>query len=131
MFYNYPAALIAGNKHPQMMGQLYRIAWGELWDGLKPSVEAVFEKGQVLHQVNAKFFIQRNEFLEESAFTYTYVPCRDEDGKIAGCVLIGTASPQGLGQGSQAEPMTAPAWADTICTQVLQSILRDDSSSHC
>ena len=93
MFYNYPAALIAGNKHPQMMGQHYRIAWAELWDTLKPSVEAVFQKGKVLHQVNVKFFIQRNDFMEEAAFSYTYVPCRDEQGNIVGCVLYRAGIP--------------------------------------
>ena len=86
VIYNYPAALVAGKKHPNMMGQLYRVAWGEVWDTIKVAIMSVLKEGRVIHMDNITFFFERNGYTEESVYSYACVPCRDEHGNIAGCV---------------------------------------------
>jgi hypothetical protein len=33
--YNEAYVLLAGQKHPQLMGQSYKDAWSEIWDDVK------------------------------------------------------------------------------------------------
>ncbi|KAK6583384.1 hypothetical protein PZA11_004460 [Diplocarpon coronariae] len=82
--YNEAYILLAGQKHPQLMGQSYKTAWAEIW----PEIQGVFENASNSGQSTMKdddcLFIRRNGFLEESYFSWSIVPLIGEDGSIVG-----------------------------------------------
>lgn len=85
--YNEAYILLAGQKHPRLMGQSYRIAWAEIWD----SVEAVFHTATTTGQATMKdddcLFIQRafeEGHLEETYFSWSIIPLVGADGSVVG-----------------------------------------------
>jgi len=74
---------ICGGKHPQSMGQDFRECWRSAW----PAVGDAFEHakaGETSFIENARMFLDRNGYLEETFFTFSFSPIRDEGGNIAG-----------------------------------------------
>ncbi|MGA2099120.1 MAG: ATP-binding protein [Candidatus Acidiferrum sp.] len=74
---------ICGGKHPQSMGQNFKECWETAW----PEVGEAFEKaseGETCYRENERMFLDRNGFLEETCFTHSFSPIRDEEGKLAG-----------------------------------------------
>ena len=85
--YNEAYILLAGQKHPKLMGQSYRDAWAEIWD----SVEGVFHNATVTGQATMKdddcLFIQRafgEGHLEETYFSWSIIPLVGSDGSVVG-----------------------------------------------
>ena len=85
--YNEAYILLAGQKHPKLMGQSYRDAWAEIWD----SVEGVFRNATATGQATMKdddcLFIQRTfeeGHLEETYFSWSIIPLVGSDGSVVG-----------------------------------------------
>ncbi len=85
--YNEAYILLAGQKHPKLMGQSYRDAWAEIWD----SVEEVFHNATTTGQATMKdddcLFIQRafeEGHLEETYFSWSIIPLVGSDGSVVG-----------------------------------------------
>ena len=85
--YNEAYILLAGQKHPKLMGQSYRDAWAEIWD----SVEGVFLNATTTGQATMKdddcLFIQRafeEGHLEETYFSWSIIPLVGSDGSVVG-----------------------------------------------
>ena len=85
--YNEAYILLAGQKHPKLMGQSYRDAWAEIWD----SVEGVFQNATTTGQATMKdddcLFIQRafeEGHLEETYFSWSIIPLVGSDGSVVG-----------------------------------------------
>ena len=85
--YNEAYILLAGQKHPQLMGQRYREAWPEIWDAIK----SVFENGRSTGQATMKdddcLFIKRSSspaLLEETYFSWAVIPIIGADGSVVG-----------------------------------------------
>lgn len=85
--YNEAYILLAGQKHPQLMGQSYPKAWAEIWD----SVEGVFHTATTTGQATMKdddcLFIQRafsEGHLEETYFSWSIIPLVGADGSVVG-----------------------------------------------
>ena len=85
--YNEAYILLAGQKHPRLMGQSYREAWAEIWD----SVEGVFHNATTTGQATMKdddcLFIQRasdDGQLEETYFSWSIIPLVGSDGSVVG-----------------------------------------------
>lgn len=55
--YNEAYVLLAGQKHPKLMGQSYRQAWSEIWDDVKD----VFAGAQLTGQATMKVRLRRME----------------------------------------------------------------------
>ena len=68
--YNEPYILLAGKKHPKLMGQTYREAWGEIWEGVKDHFLAAKLKGQSTMKDDDCLFVNRSGFLEETYFSW-------------------------------------------------------------
>lgn len=74
---------ICGAKHPQSMGQDFKECWFEAW----PVIGAAFEEataGRSAFLENQRLFIDRNGYLEEGFFTFSFSPIRDDTGQVAG-----------------------------------------------
>ena len=82
--YNEPYILLAGQKHPKLMGQTYVEAWGEIWNFVKDSFVTAKEMGQAVMKDDDLLFVNRQGFLEETYFSWSLIPIVGADGKVAG-----------------------------------------------
>ncbi len=73
---------ICGEKHPHSMGQDFRECWAAPW----PVIGEAFAHalaGETSFLENQRMFLDRNGYLEETFFTFSFSPIRDETG-VAG-----------------------------------------------
>ncbi|KAL9099088.1 MAG: hypothetical protein Q9163_005358 [Psora crenata] len=84
--YNEAYVLLAGSKHPELMGQSYRVAWTEIWDGVKGFFEHATKTGQATMKDDDCLFISRSagENLEETYFSWSIIPLVGSDGSVVG-----------------------------------------------
>jgi PAS domain S-box-containing protein len=75
---------LAGQKHPALMGQSYKVAWAEIWEDVKD----VFANARITGQATMKdddcLFMKRSGFLEETYFSWSIIPMVGEDGTVMG-----------------------------------------------
>ncbi|MDP9001612.1 MAG: EAL domain-containing protein [Myxococcota bacterium] len=74
---------ICGAKHPQSMGQDFRECWASAW----PVIGKAFERaltGEASYLEDQRMFLDRNGYLEEAFFTFSFSPIRDETGRVGG-----------------------------------------------
>ena len=74
---------ICGGKHPRSMGQDFKECWASPW----PVIGAAFERalaGETCYLENRQMFLDRNGYLEETFFTFSFSPIRDESGQVGG-----------------------------------------------
>jgi signal transduction histidine kinase len=74
---------ICGAKHPTSMGQDFRECWAAPW----PAIGGAFERallGETSYLENQRMFLDRNGYLEETFFTFSFSPIRDESGGVGG-----------------------------------------------
>jgi signal transduction histidine kinase len=73
---------ICGEKHPGAMGQDFTECWAAPW----PVIGEAFERalaGETSFLEDQRMFLDRNGYLEETFFTFSFSPIRDETG-VAG-----------------------------------------------
>jgi PAS domain S-box-containing protein len=81
--YNDAYADILGAKHPAAMGARFQDVWSEIWTDIAPYVDQALS-GQRTWVENLSLTMNRHGYEEETWFTFSYSPLRDEDGAIAG-----------------------------------------------
>ena len=82
--YNEAYILLAGQKHPQLMGQRYAEAWAEIWDDVKDVFASAKTTGEATMKDDDCLFIKRNDFLEETYFSWSIIPMVGRDGSVMG-----------------------------------------------
>ncbi|HEY0064014.1 MAG TPA: ATP-binding protein [Telluria sp.] len=81
--YNDGYRLICGDKHPASLGMDYAACWRSAWPAVGGPFEQALE-GHASFLENQRMFLFRKGFLEESFFTFSLSPIRDESGGIGG-----------------------------------------------
>ena len=76
--------MLGTTKHPQAMGQRGQECWPEIWDLIGPMLEGVLKEGRSTWSDNQLLPLDRNGYVEECYFTFSYSPIRDETGGIGG-----------------------------------------------
>jgi PAS domain S-box-containing protein len=74
---------ICGAKHPGSMGQDFKECWQSAW----LQIGAAFERakaGETSFLENQRMFLDRNGYIEETFFTFSFSPIRDESGEVGG-----------------------------------------------
>jgi PAS domain S-box-containing protein len=71
-------------KHPQALGRPAAEVWAEIWDICGPLADKVFQRGEASFVDDVRLFMSRGDFLEETYYSFSYSPIRDEAGKVAG-----------------------------------------------
>lgn len=74
---------ICGEKHPQSLGQDFRECWFSAW----PAIGEAFDSASAGHTAfleNQRMFLDRYGYLEETFFTFSFSPIRDETGEVVG-----------------------------------------------
>jgi len=82
--YNEAYVLLAGQKHPKLMGQSYKDAWFEIWDEVKDVFASAKATGQATMKDDDCLFIRRNSYLEETYFSWSIIPMVGRDGTVMG-----------------------------------------------
>lgn len=81
--YNDSYRPICGAKHPESMGQNFRICW----ETALPVVGDAFtrgQQGQGTYIQDQRMFLDRYGYLEETFMTFSFAPIRDESGQVGG-----------------------------------------------
>lgn len=88
-FYNdaYRPILGTGDLHPKALGTSVTETWPEIWSTIGPMWKRVKETGENFASDNFRLILERNGYQEESYFSYSYSPVRDDDGSIKGVLV--------------------------------------------
>ncbi|MBP1204745.1 signal transduction histidine kinase [Duganella sp. 1411] len=71
-------------KHPWALGRPAAEVWAEIWDICGPLADRVFAHGEATLADDVRLFMSRGDFLEETFYSFSYSPVRDESGNVAG-----------------------------------------------
>ena len=81
--YNDSYAEILGTKHPRALGRRFHDIWFEIWDDISPLIDAALG-GHSTYREDLPLVMNRKGYDEETWFTFSYSPVRDQSGKVAG-----------------------------------------------
>ncbi len=85
MFYNDGYRPMLGKlKHPQFLGASGQACWAEVWDVIGPMMDNVIETGDATWSEDLFLLMLRHGYPEETYFTFSYSPIRDETGRPMG-----------------------------------------------
>ncbi|RYZ50677.1 MAG: PAS domain-containing sensor histidine kinase, partial [Sphingobacteriales bacterium] len=89
--YNDAYRIVAGDKHPALLGSSGKIGWAEIWPDLEPLVDNVFS-GYATWSEDLPLAIMRSDRVEQTFFTFSYSPILMENGSVGGlfCACIET-----------------------------------------
>jgi PAS domain S-box-containing protein len=93
MLYNQSLVPMVGpRKHPGALGQPARVVLAEIWQIIEPLLRHVRTTGEATWSEDLMLPMARTGMPEESYFTFTYGPIRDETGGIGGvfCAVMET-----------------------------------------
>ena len=76
--------ILGATKHPQALGRPGQRSWPEIWPIIGPMLEGVLTKGEATWSDDQLLVVDRNGYLEECYFTFSYSPIRDEQGQVGG-----------------------------------------------
>ncbi|WP_310482478.1 ATP-binding protein [Chamaesiphon sp. VAR_48_metabat_403] len=76
--------MLGTSKHPYALGQRGRECWWEVWEVIEPMLDGVLTQGEATWSEDALFSLDRNGYLEECYFTFSYSPILDETGNVGG-----------------------------------------------
>jgi hypothetical protein len=96
--YNDSYAEILGAKHPAALGSRFHDIWAEIWPDISPLIDSAMA-GEATWRENLPLLMNRQGFDEQTWFTFSYSPVRDESGAVAGmfCAVAET-TPQVLAE---------------------------------
>jgi PAS domain-containing protein len=66
------------------LGQSAREVWSEIWDQIGPRTETVLECGEASFDEALLLIMERYGYPEETYFTFSYSPIRDDRGQVGG-----------------------------------------------
>lgn len=81
--YNDPYAQILGAKHPAALGRRFYDIWSEIWPDISPLIDAAMH-GHATYHEDLPLVMNRKGYDEQTWFTFSYSPVRDETGQVAG-----------------------------------------------
>ena len=81
--YNDPYAEILGSKHPDALGRRFDEIWSEIWSDISPLIDAAMA-GHATYREDLPLLMNRKGYDEQTWFTFSYSPVRDETGQVAG-----------------------------------------------
>ncbi|HSY39724.1 MAG TPA: HAMP domain-containing sensor histidine kinase, partial [Polyangia bacterium] len=93
MLYNQSLVPMVGpKKHPGALGQPARLVLAEIWGIIEPLLRQVRTTGEATWSEDLMLPLARTGLPEESYFTFTYSPIRDETGGVGGvfCAVVET-----------------------------------------
>ena len=104
-FYNdaYRPSLGNNGKHPYALGKSGHDIWSEIWGFIKPQIDQVLEGRGASWNEDQLLPIYRNGKMEDTYWTCSYSPVKDEIGEIAGVFVTCTETTSKVKQIAQLE----------------------------
>jgi PAS domain S-box-containing protein len=87
LLYNDAERNILGAMHPGALGRPAAEVLADIWDVVGPMLHGVLANGEATWSVDQALRLNRNGFVEEAFFTYSYSPIPD-DGGVGGVLLV-------------------------------------------
>jgi len=84
MFYNDGYRPMLGERHPQFLGRPGQECWADIWGIIGPMMDHVIETGEATWSENLFLLMRRFGYPEETYYTFSYSPIRDEKGRPSG-----------------------------------------------
>jgi len=81
--YNDAYAEILGGKHPDALGRRFHEVWGEIWPDIAPLITKALA-GEPTWSEDMPLLMNRRGYDEQTWFTFSYSPVRDEQDRVAG-----------------------------------------------
>ena len=78
---------ICGAKHPHSMGQDFSECWASPWPVIGEAFEGALG-GKTSFLEDQRMYLDRNGYLEETFFTFSFSPIRDETGGVGGFFIL-------------------------------------------
>ena len=85
--YNDAYAPMLGVRHPGALGTTFEAAWPDVWSDIEPLVRRVFA-GETVTFENMPLVMTRKGYPEDTWWTFSYSPVRDESGVVAGLLNV-------------------------------------------
>ncbi|MDN4633787.1 PAS domain-containing protein [Sphingomonas sp. PsM26] len=86
-FYNDAYAAFLGARHPAALGRPFPEVWTELWPDLAPLVDRTLA-GEMVWQDERHLVMTRNGYPEDTWFSFSYSPVRDDKGQVNGMIGV-------------------------------------------
>ena len=83
-FYNDAYISALGQRHPWALGQPASTVWSEIWGTIGPQTETVLRENRATWNDRVELLMERNGYMEETFFTFSYSPLPNDDGEIGG-----------------------------------------------
>ena len=83
LLYNDAYSRIIGAKHPEALGEPFRETWAEILADIDPLINQTLA-GEALWLEDLPLRMNRHGYKEDTTFTFSYSPARDDAGEIAG-----------------------------------------------
>jgi signal transduction histidine kinase/DNA-binding NarL/FixJ family response regulator len=124
---------LLGVKDPAaVMGQAGRNVWPEIWEVIGPMLHGVFMDGDSTLSEDQLLLLDRNGYLEECYFTYSFSPIHDETGGIGGIFTAVIENTQRvIGErrlrtlSDVAENMSGPHGIEGVCERAVDAMARN------
>jgi PAS domain S-box-containing protein len=85
--YNDAYAPFLGARHPGAMGNAFKDVWSDIWADIAPLVDRVFT-GETISFTDMPLVMTRNGYPEDTWWSFSYSPLRDETGAVAGLLNV-------------------------------------------
>ena len=84
--------MVGARKHPHALGQPAQVVLAEIWSIIEPLLRQVRTTGEATWSEDLMLPLARTGAPEESYFTFTYSPIRDESSGVGGvfCAVVET-----------------------------------------
>jgi signal transduction histidine kinase len=77
------------SRHPRALGMPAAQFWTDVWDVIGTQIQGVMERGEAVWFEDLHLPIERGDGeLDNAWWTYSYSPVRDDDGSIAGTLVV-------------------------------------------
>lgn len=87
LLYNDAYAPLLGARHPDALGRPTADVWPEIWNELKPLVDATFAGESCVFR-DQPLTMTRNGFAEQTWWDFAYSPIHGEDGEVVGLLNV-------------------------------------------
>ncbi|HEX5024850.1 MAG TPA: PAS domain S-box protein, partial [Agriterribacter sp.] len=104
--YNDAYSKIMGLKHPGALGEPAKTVWPEIWSKIGSILETIMQTGKAAVCNNNLLLLNRNGFIEETYFTFSYSPVEGENGKTEGIFCIATETTEAVTGERQLQTLT-------------------------
>ena len=83
-FYNDSYIPMLGSRHPDALGRPASDVWADIWNVVGPQADIVLRDGRATWNEEVLLVMERNNFVEETYFSWSYSPIADGNGTVRG-----------------------------------------------